>query len=67
MSNIYCSFTMKSDDVGATIEALLANQREARATIQYLRDENTRLLRELHAQDTGREIIRLLAEHMEDE
>lgn len=48
MSNIYCSFTMKSDDVGATIEALLANQREARATIQYLRDENTRLLRELH-------------------
>ena len=48
MSNVYCSFTMKSDDVGATIEALLANQREAHATIQYLRDENTRLLRELH-------------------
>lgn len=48
MSNVYCSFTMKSDDVGATIEALLANQREAHATIQYLRDENTRLLRELY-------------------
>ena len=48
MSNVYCSFTMKSDDVGATIEALLANQREAHAIIQYLRDENTRLLRELH-------------------
>lgn len=48
MSNVYCSFTMKSDDVGATIEALLANQREAHSTIQYLKDENARLLRELY-------------------
>lgn len=48
MSNVYCSFTMKSDDVGATIEALLANLRETHSTMQYLRDENTRLLRELH-------------------
>lgn len=48
MNNVYCSFTMKSDDVGATIEALLANQREAHSTIQYLKDENARLLRELY-------------------
>lgn len=48
MSSIYCSFIMNSDDVGATIEALLANQREAHSTIQYLKDENARLLRELH-------------------
>lgn len=37
MSNVYCSFTMKSDDVGAT-----------HSTMQYLKDENARLLWGLH-------------------
>lgn len=48
MSNVYCSITMKSDDAGATIEALLANLRETHSTMQYLKEENARLLRELH-------------------
>ncbi|MBP3651329.1 MAG: hypothetical protein J6K73_16280 [Clostridia bacterium] len=47
MNDVYCSFLMKSEDVGPTIEALLASQREARMTIRQLRADNARLMREL--------------------